>query len=238
MRYLTGIVLICGVVAMLGAGCVPIWAIKKRAVPPVTTTPPAAAPVADPAAALPASPVATPTTPVPQAPASQPGIQAALEAARAAKPGWTAEVHNHSADWSTVEVKVGPSHGNWQTGLNYRWTFRGYELTSEGPWNPPPPTTVIIQQQAPPKTVIVKQRPPQAKPPSNTIPVKARQGAARATARRQFSGQASTTKILSVSSQWRSVRVQVSNGGKPVGVVSMTWSDSSQSYNITGVQRF
>ena len=253
MRHLTGIVLICTVVAVVvAAGCVPIWAVKKNAsatpAPPPAT--PTSVPLADPAAtapAAPATPMATaPATPAPQAPTLQPGLQAALDTAQAAKPGWAAEVHDHAADWSTAEVKAGPSYGNWQVGLNYKWTFRGYELVSEGAWNPPPPppTTVIIERQAPPKTVIIKERPapaqvkPQAPPQGKTVPVSARQGAARATARRQFSGGDSETKILSVSSEWRSVRVQVSTGGQKVGVVSLSWNDSRQAYDINGVDRF
>lgn len=256
LRRATALLMLCVGVALVMYGCVPVWSLIKRRPEAVPTIPnhPAAnptPPLGDPAPSAPetAEPAVPPAA---SAPLLQPGMSAALAAAQAAKPGWAAVVHNHNADWSTVELLVGPAEGDWRTGLNYRWTFRGYELVSEGPLSAPAPPTVVIERKAPPTTVIVKERPAspqtQAQPQTpvassarsgqKTIPVSARQGAARATARRQFSGPSAQTKILSVTSEWESVKVQVIEEGQPVGIVNLSWNDATQSYDITGVDRF
>ena len=230
MKQTVWLVLALGMLVLL-AGCpigLSLGKPREQAAPAAAPVEPAPAPVAESPA------VAEPVAPTPQAPAQQPGLQAALDAAKASKPGWAAQVHDHNSDWSTVEVLVGPTSGDWRTGMNYRWTFRGYELVSEGPLNPPQPTTVIVERQAPPKTIIVKQRP--AQPPPSSVNVRARENAARATARAQFGRKGTTTKLVSESGRWSNVTMRVlAPNGTVIGQVSMRWNGNSMS--VTSVQR-
>jgi len=65
--------------------------------------------------------------------ASQPGEQAALATAKARRSDWAATVNSHTNDWLEVVVKMGPSWGDWRTGLRLRWTGSGYQVVTEGP---------------------------------------------------------------------------------------------------------
>jgi len=171
-------------------------------------------------------------------------MQAALEAAKATKPGWQAVVHDHNSDWTTVELLAGPTYGDWRVGLNFRWTFRGYELVSEGPLNPPQPTTVIVERPAPP-TVVVRERPPTTRPatrpptrPPTQPSAQPDLEAARKLARNQFpSGY--TTTILRSTGDRRNVVIGVMAPGTRtvVGRVTMHWSDSAGAYRIDSIER-
>ncbi len=232
------------VVSLLVCGCVPIWQLGKEKHAegePASTSPAAPAAPAAEAPAQPVAPVAAPPTEMPQTPAKQPGMQAALEAAKVTKPGWQAIVHDHNSDWTTVELLAGPTYGDWRVGLNFRWSFRGYELVSEGPLNPPEPTTVIVERPSPP-TVIVRERPPAARPPAARPPARPTAQpnleAARKLARNQFpSGY--TTTILRSTGDKRNVVIGIMAPGSRnvIAQVNMHWSDSAGAYRIDSIQR-
>ena len=64
-----------------------------------------------------------------------PGQEAALAFARSRKPGWSGVVTDHSDDWRSAYVVIGPSEGDWRTWLDLRWDDgqQDYLLSDEGP---------------------------------------------------------------------------------------------------------
>ena len=62
----------------------------------------------------------------------QPGQEVALEAALTDAPDWAAKVVNHSADWKSVTVWVGPPHSEWSAQLKLQWNDGGdyYDMVS------------------------------------------------------------------------------------------------------------
>ena len=64
-----------------------------------------------------------------------PGQETALAFARSRKPGWAAVVTDHSEDWRSAYVVIGPSEGDWRTWLDLQWDDgqQDYVLNDEGP---------------------------------------------------------------------------------------------------------
>ena len=62
----------------------------------------------------------------------QPGEEVALEAALTEAPDWVATVVDHSADWKSVTVWVGPPHSEWSAQLKLQWNDGGdyYDMVS------------------------------------------------------------------------------------------------------------
>lgn len=62
----------------------------------------------------------------------QPGEEVALEAALTEAPDWVATVVDHSADWKSVTVWVGPPNSEWSAQLKLQWNDEGdyYDMVS------------------------------------------------------------------------------------------------------------
>ncbi len=118
--------LLMGMVLLgLLVGCVPIWMIPKE---PTPMAPPTETPAPPPEAAAPETPEA-PTSATPR----EPGERAALEVAKAFKPGWQAMVNSHTGDWSAAVVLAGPEWNKWTNSLRLQWTGSDYQVVRDDP---------------------------------------------------------------------------------------------------------
>ena len=202
-------VVVVGLVLILGVGGALAWYF-------LSARNPQGPPVAGaqlPAPALAGTPVALPPQPVAaraQIPPG-PGEAAVLAESKARKPGWDAAVHSHTGDWVEVVTKVGPSWGDWRTGLRFRWNGSRYEWVAEGP----------VAQIANPGT------------PAATGGGKGA-GAALATAKARFGGY--VAKVYNQSGNYQNVLVWV---GPPnsewTHYVHMVWNGSRYVIDDTGI---